>query len=102
MRTMTFFKERPSQPPSKNEFAKLLIDRIRQAGERSTICYSLSEFTLQEDGSRAFRLWLGNAYKEYCDSGWDKRKRFLKHLVQAWLDIPKAMLDDFRGVDHAC
>ena len=62
--------------PTKDEFAKLLTDRIRQAGEKGNIVYEARGVPPAGEGKRAAVMFLANAYKEYsaadedCASGW--------------------------------
>ena len=52
--------------PTKDDFAKLLMDRIRQAGEKGKIVYDPEEFPLRGEGKTFAAMFLTNAYKEYC------------------------------------
>ncbi len=53
-------------PLTKDNFAKLVIDRIRQAGEKGNAVYETEEFRLRGEGERGAIIFLANAYREYC------------------------------------
>ena len=52
--------------PTHDDFAKLLVDRIRQADEKGNIVYESNEFRLRREGERGAIIFLANAYREYC------------------------------------
>lgn len=39
-------------PPTKDDFAQLLMDRIRQAGEQGNIAHEPEQFRLRGEGKR--------------------------------------------------
>jgi uncharacterized protein YtpQ (UPF0354 family) len=82
-------------PPTKDEFAQLLTDRIHQAGEKGGIVYEAEEFRLRGEGERAPILFLTNAYKEFCSADEGLRKRVVKHWVRNWFNLSKDMPEDF-------
>ncbi len=85
-------------PLSKDDFAKLLMDRIRQAGEKGSIVYEPEEFRLRGEGKQAFAFFLGNAYKEYCSADEDSRGRVIGHWARGWFALGKDAPDDFEDV----
>ncbi len=84
--------------PTKDEFAKLITDRIRAAGEKGNIVYEAEEFRLQGEGERAGVIFLINAYKEYCAAPADARERVIKTWVRNWFGVSKKMPEDFADV----
>jgi len=83
-------------PPSKDAFAKLLMDRIRQTGEKGNIVYELKEFCLRGEGNK-FAVFLTNAYTEYCAAE-ENRGKVLKLWVRNWFGASKEMPEDFEDV----
>ena len=65
-------------PPTKDDFARLLSDRIRQAGEKCDIIYEVDEFRLRGQGERACILHLHNAHREYCAVDVDSREQVIR------------------------
>jgi hypothetical protein len=84
--------------PTKDEFAKLMTDRIRAAGEKDNIAYEAEEFRLHGEGERAGVIFLINAYKEYCAAPTDARERVIKNWVRNWFAVSKKMPEDFEDV----
>ena len=84
--------------PSKDDFARLMIDRIQQAGEKGHIAYQPEEFRLRSEGERSAALMLNNAYKEYCAADEDKRDKILRHWVRNWFSVLRDMPEDFEDV----
>ena len=50
---------------AKDEFAQLVIARLREAGVTGEISYDPEEFEISVAGKVASILFLGNAYREY-------------------------------------
>lgn len=55
-------------PPSKDKFAKLLVDAMHKAGETRAIAYDRGEFRLHTEAEKGSIVFLGNAYQEYCSA----------------------------------
>jgi len=82
-------------PPSKDDFAKLMMDRIHQTGEKGKIVYEPEEFCLRGEGDTFAAMFLVNAYQEYCAADSDSRERVVKHYVRNWFGATKDMPEDF-------
>ena len=84
-------------PPTKADFAKLMMDRIHQAGERGNIIFEPEEFRIRGEGERGVVVFLGNAYQEYCAAGKENREQVLKMWVRNWFfylrDVPEEFED---------
>jgi hypothetical protein len=82
-----------SGPPSKDKFAKLLMDRIRKAGETGDIAYEQEEFRLRGESKGGSILFLSNLYQEYCTAPVEQRDTILKRCVRNWfahlLEMPE-------------
>ena len=85
-------------PPNKDDFAKLMMDRIRQTGEKGKIVYDSEEFCLRGEGKTFAAMFLTNAYKEYCAAPLADRNRVVKHYVRNWFAASKEMPEDFEDV----
>ncbi len=86
------------QKPSKDDFAKLMMDRIRETGEKGKIVYEPEEFSLRGEGKRYAAMFLTNAYKEYCAAPLADRNRVVRHYVRNWFAASKEMPQDFEDV----
>ena len=83
------------KPPTKDQFARLLLDRIHQAGEKGNVVYEADEFRLRGEGEKYAAMFLINAYKEYCVADRDSRERVVKLWVRNWFAASKEMPEDF-------
>jgi len=97
---MGFFDRFSSKPPSKDDFAKLVMDRIHQAGEKNKIVYEPEEFRLRGEGKQTAALYLANAYQEYCTAPDDVREKVLKHWVRNWFSVLKEAPEEFEDAKH--
>ena len=84
--------------PTKDEFAKLMTDRIRQTGEKGKIVYEPEEFRLRGEGKTYAAMFLANAYQEYCAADVDSREYVVKHYVRNWFAASKEMPEEFEDV----
>jgi len=84
--------------PTKDEFAKLVTDYIRQAGEKGSVVYEPEEFSLRGEGKRFAAMFLTNAYREYCAAPADAHEQVVKHWVRNWFGASKDMPEDFEDV----
>ncbi len=55
-------------PLNKDDFAKLMMARIRETGEKGKIVYDSKEFSLRGEGKTFAAMFLTNAYAEYCST----------------------------------
>ena len=83
---------------SKEQFARLMLDALRQAGEKADLRYEADEFRLVATGERAGEVGifnLTNAYGEYCAAGKDKKHTVLRRFVRSWFSRFKDIPEDF-------
>lgn len=84
--------------PSKDKFAQIVSDALRQLGIGEVTKYDREDFTLTVGESK--RLWLDNAYRDYCAAPRRERKsaidRYLKVFVGGSIDDIPAKYDDAR------
>jgi hypothetical protein len=81
-------------PPSKDKFAKLVMDGIRKAGETGKVLYDPVEFVVHAEDSKGVRLFLGNAYQEYCAVPKANRPKILNAYVRGWFLASRRELPD--------
>ena len=67
-----------SRPPTKDEFAKLVRERIRKAGETADIVYDRERFCLFQGDKDGHTLFLANAYTVYCSAPEAQRPQVLQ------------------------
>jgi uncharacterized protein YtpQ (UPF0354 family) len=92
--------ETPFTPPSHDEFAKLMMDRIHQAGEKSKLVYDPDEYLVRGEAERTATVYLTNAYQEYCTAPDDAREKVLKHWVRNWFTYLRDLPDEFEDAKH--
>ena len=85
-------------PLNKDDFAKHMMDRIRQTGEKGKIVYDSKEFSLRGEGKTYAAMFLTIAYKEYCAAPLADRSRVVRHYVRNWFSASKEMPSDFEDV----
>src|SRR5438128_547422 len=85
------------RPPNKDDFARLMIDTLRQAGEPSALRYESAQFRLVADGDESQVFNLANVYEEYCRTEPDRRREVLRRVTRSWFarlkEVPKTFDD---------
>jgi hypothetical protein len=84
------------RPPSKDTFAHLLMDGIRNAGESGPIIYDAAEFCLRKENRQVTSL--ANAYIEYCAATSQKQNDVLKRWIRGWFLLDKETPREFEDV----
>lgn len=87
-------------PPSKDRFARLLIDAICRAGETRKIAYDASEFRLFVEDQPDRDMPLGDLYSCYRAASADARDAGLKSMVRCWFAADKPIPDCFEDASH--
>jgi uncharacterized protein YtpQ (UPF0354 family) len=85
--------------PSKDKFAKIMTDALRQAGETGKLSYDPKEFRLVVEGEQRL-LNLHNAYEDYCAAPKEGRPEVLKRYARATLSHLKEMPKEFSDARH--
>lgn len=89
--------EEPSDLPSKDDFAHLVLDGIRKAGATADIIYEPKPFCLSLGDKDGPMLFLANAYQEYCSAPESVRPEVLQKWVRGWFmgatKLPEAFDD---------
>lgn len=83
-------------PPGKDEFARIMADAVRRAGEKTPHTYDGENFRLIyiENGKQKRVVNLGNLYLEYCTAPRRDRKEWLLRTCRAMVN-PMAIPDEF-------
>ena len=83
---------------SKNDFAQLVMARLRETGVSGEISYDADEFQVTVEGETKSILYLGNAYREYCSLSRKNRPNSLRRFVRGWLDAHKPAPDEYADI----
>jgi hypothetical protein len=83
---------------SRDKFARMVADAIRQAGETVTIEYDAKEFRLHTQGEESRMFNLRNVYDEYCAAHRSHRSVVLGNIVKSWFSDRKELPTDFEDV----
>lgn len=81
-----------------DEFAQLVMARLRDTGVLGEISYDPEEFQISVAGEIESILFLGNAYREYCSLSPDDRPKSLRRFVRGWLDAHKSTPEEYADV----
>lgn len=85
--------------PARDEFARLVLSRIQDAGETATVEYDADDFRLiRTDDSGRFHL--ENAYREYCDAPEELRSTVLTNYVRSWFATRRELPAEFEDARH--
>jgi hypothetical protein len=71
-------------PPTQDQFAKLLMDGIRQAGETREIVYDQSQFRLFVENQTDRDMFLADLYAWYCSAPKEAREAWLRGAIRGW------------------
>ena len=83
---------------SKDEFAQLVMARLRETGMTGEISYDPEEFQISVAGKITSTLFLGNAYREYSSLAPEDRSNSLRRYVRGWLDAHKPTPDEYADI----
>ena len=84
--------------PSQDEFAKMVIDRLREAGVTDEISYDPEQFQVSVEGEKESVLFLHNAYREYCTLSAEHRPQSLRRFVRGWLQAHKPPPEEYADI----
>ncbi|MEQ8838753.1 MAG: DUF1444 family protein, partial [Lacipirellulaceae bacterium] len=68
--------------PSKEHFAKVVMERLRAAGETGALDYDPENFRINHD---SLVMNLGNAFADYCRCEESDREEILDQYLSAWI-----------------
>lgn len=85
------------QPPNQKQFAELLIERLKQAGDPREARFDEPEFRIffTEDGKDAGIAYLSNLYKEFCQLPKEERQKWWTAAIRGALAYRKGIPDEF-------
>ena len=84
--------------PSHDEFAQLVIARLRETGMTGEISYDADEFQIVVAGEIKSIIFLGNAYREYRSCSNKHRPNSLQRFVRGWLDAHKPAPEEYADI----
>jgi len=87
-----------SKPPSRDTFAKAVLDGIKRAGEKRAVVYDMDKFALRTAEANSNSLNLGNAYPEFCGAPKANRAEVVKKYVRIWFAHRMEIPSDFEDV----
>ena len=90
------------RPPTQDQFAKLVMDGIRNAGATVDLVYDREHFRLSQGDKNGSVLFLANAYKEYCSVPESQRPQVLQRYVRSWFIGTIKLPDAFDDLHPAC
>jgi hypothetical protein len=90
--------DRPAGAPDRDAFAAMIIEQIRQAGEKGEIAYDAEGFRLRVQGEHTNIANLNNLYDEYVWAGPAERARLVRNFVRSWFAPLKGVPEDFEDV----
>jgi uncharacterized protein YtpQ (UPF0354 family) len=90
--------EHADQQPSQDEFAKAVMDRLREVSVSGEISYDAEEFQIAVGGEKKSLFFLHNAYREYCTVTEEHRPQVVRRLVRAWLQAHKSPPEEYADI----
>jgi len=95
---MGLFNRLFNRPLTKDRFARMVMDAVRQKGEPAKIGYDPVEFSLKIEGEKGKRLFLSNAYYEYCTVPRKVRPGILQKYIRNWFVTEKELPEEFADI----
>lgn len=86
-----------SRNASPDCFARMLIDRLRAAGDTREIEYDPKTFSLSTPGANAV-TYLGNVFAEYQRAGRDEREQVVRIFQTTWFTAGIELPEEFEDV----
>ena len=84
--------------PKHDEFAQLVIQRLREVGASGEISYDAEDFQITVGGETTSTLFLNNVYREYCALSEESRPQVLRRFVRAWLQAHKPSPEEYADI----
>ena len=89
-----------NEPADINEFAKLYMEAIRQAGDTRQMVYDPEQSSIKVVDDIDKEMYLGNIFDEYCLFPKENQANALRRFVRAWFDSEKMIPDEFGDASH--
>lgn len=83
-------------PPSQNQFARMVMARLRRGGISGALTYNAEEFAIRHDKHGV--MFLHNAYAEYGRVSRSQQRTVLDRLVILWSTTQHDLPEDFNDV----
>jgi hypothetical protein len=82
-----------NRPPTRDQFARMMLKRIRKSGDQRPIEYDAEKFQFRRNNSQI--SFLGNVYLEYlrCERG--GREQLIRNFLAMWYTTERDVPDDF-------
>lgn len=90
--------ESSGNQPSQDDFAKVVIARLREVGVTGEISYDPDEFQISVAGEKETTLFLHNTYREYSTVSSEDRPQVLRRFVRAWLQAHKSPPEEYADI----
>ncbi len=87
------------KPLSKDDFAGLVLRRLRESGEERNVDYDKSEFRLVTDADKR-TMFLGNLYSEYLAAEGPTREQLLQRAIRAWFVVETVVPEECEDARH--
>jgi hypothetical protein len=93
---MKFLDRLFNRPPNQQQFATLLLKRIRASGDSRPVTFDANGFRLiRPEGKISF---LGNIYQEYLRTDKSEREQLIRRFLTMWHTTELPIPDDFDDV----
>jgi hypothetical protein len=93
---MGIFNFLSKAPPKKDDFARMLLKRIRKSGDQRPVTYDSAGFRFVTTESRV--LFLDNIYQEYLRADGDEQKSLINNFLAMWYTTELPVPDEFSDV----
>jgi len=93
------FGRASAKKPTKDEFASMMGEAIRKAGEKTPFRYDSQDFRLISEGENGHFMNLINVYKEYCATPSEKRATVIRNFTRSWFAHRKECPKNFDEVN---
>jgi len=90
---MGFFDRFFNRPPSREQFAQLILKRIRRAGDTRPVTYDAAAFRIVQ--SNNYVAFLGNLYEEYLRAEKSEREEIVRRFLTMWFTSELELPDEF-------
>ena len=89
---------RSDKPTSQDEFARLVMNSLRQTGVSGEISYDPEQFQVMVEGKAESILFLTNAYREYRTVSEEHRPQALQKFIRGWLQAHKSPPEEYADI----
>jgi hypothetical protein len=83
---------------SPDDFARIVIDRLRQTSETATVSYDREQFCLRGAADEVFNLH--EVHQVYCETDDKSREKLLSGIAQTWFRQDFSLPEEFADAAH--